>query len=59
MNSSESDQSSQTGPAELTRASLIMRLTAIGVVIAGIAGLFCVCGRLVDATQTLTGIDDR
>ncbi len=44
MNSSESDQSSQTGLAELTRASLIMRFTAIGVVIAGIAGLFAYMG---------------
>src|ERR1700716_2893097 len=44
MNSSESDQSSQTGLAELTRGSLIMRFTAIGVVIAGIAGLFSYMG---------------
>src|SRR6202011_2336371 len=44
MNSSESDQSSQTGLTELTRASLIMRFTAIGVVIAGIAGLFAYMG---------------
>jgi len=44
MNSSESDESSPTGLAELTRASLIMRFTAIGVVIAGIAGLFAYMG---------------
>jgi len=44
MNSSESDQSSQTGLAELSKASLIMRFTAIGVVIAGIAGLFAYMG---------------
>jgi catalase len=44
MNSSESDQFSHTPIAELTRANLIMRLTAIGVVIAGIAGLFAYAG---------------
>jgi catalase len=44
MNSSESDQLSHTPIAELTRASLMIRLTAIGVVIAGIAGLFAYAG---------------
>jgi len=44
MNSSASDQVSRTPPVELTRASLIMRLMAIGVVILGIAGLFLYAG---------------
>ena len=44
MNSSESDQLSHTPIAKLTRASLIMRLAAIGVVIGGIAGLFAYAG---------------
>ena len=44
MNSSESDQLSHTPIAELKRASLMIRLTAIGVVIAGIAGLFAYAG---------------
>ena len=44
MNSSESDQLSQTPLAELPRASLIMRLAAIGAVITGIAGLFAYAG---------------
>ena len=44
MNSSESDQLSQSPLAELPRASLIMRLAAIGAVIAGIAGLFAYAG---------------
>ena len=44
MNSSESDQLSHSPIAGLTRASLIMRLTAIGIVIAGIAGLFAYAG---------------
>jgi|SRR5271166_774831 len=44
MDSSESDRLSQTSIAGLTRASLIMRLAAIGVVIAGIAGLFAYAG---------------
>jgi catalase len=44
MNSSESDQLSQTRLAELSRTSLIMRFTAIGVVITGIAGLFAYAG---------------
>jgi catalase len=44
MNSGESDQLSQTRLAELSRASLIMRFTAIGIVIAGIAGLFAYAG---------------
>ena len=44
MNSSESDQLPQMPLGELTRASLIMRFTVIGVVIAGIAGLFAYAG---------------
>src|SRR6266699_2213856 len=44
MNSSASDQVSRTPPVELTRASLIMRLMAIGAVILGIAGLFLYAG---------------
>jgi hypothetical protein len=40
INDSSGDQLYHTPSAELTRASLIMRLTAICVVIAGIAGLF-------------------
>src|SRR6266404_9686097 len=67
MNSSESDQSSQTGLAELSKASLIMRFTAIGVVIAGIAGLFAYMGgwltpheltpaAIVDRFQQLDGV---
>ena len=40
MNSRESDQVSQTPSPELQRTSLIVRLTAIGVVLAVIAGLF-------------------
>jgi len=36
-----------------------MRFTAIGVVIAGIAGLFCVYGRLADAARADTGINDK
>ena len=44
MNSSGSDQLSQKPLAELPRASLIIRLTAIAIVIAGIAGLFAYAG---------------
>jgi cytochrome b561 len=44
MNSSESDQLPQMPLGELTRASRIMRFTVIGVVIAGIAGLFAYAG---------------
>jgi catalase len=44
MNSSESNQYSQTPSAQLRRAGLIIRLTAIGVVLAGIAGLFAYAG---------------
>ena len=40
MNSSESDQLPPMPLGELTRGTLIMRFTIIGVVIAGIAGLF-------------------
>jgi catalase len=44
MNSTESNRISQTPTAPLRGASLIMRLTAIGVVLAGIAGLFLYAG---------------
>src|SRR5260370_29509405 len=44
MNSSESNRVSQTPTAQLGRAGLIIRLTAIGVVLAGIAGLFVYAG---------------
>src|SRR5258707_11810923 len=44
MNSSESNQCSQGLSAPLRRADLIMRLTAIGVLLAGIAGLFAYAG---------------
>jgi catalase len=44
MNSSESDQTSQSAPAELAKAALIRRLLVIGVVIAGIAGSFLLAG---------------
>src|SRR5882762_3202004 len=44
MNSSGSNKPSQMPSAPLRRAGLIMRLTAIGVVLAGIAGLFAYAG---------------
>jgi catalase len=44
MNSSESDQVSQTRPPQLRGVSLIARLTAIIVVLAVIAGLFVYAG---------------
>src|SRR5712672_3599803 len=44
MNSSESEQLSQTPPAKLSRTGLVIRVTLIGVVIAGIAGLFLFAG---------------
>src|ERR1700674_2809582 len=44
MNSSESNHFSQTLPGQSRGAGLIMRLTAIGVVLAGIAGLFVYVG---------------
>ncbi len=44
MNLNESDQSTQVPIAELTKASLIARLTAIGAVIALIASLFAYAG---------------
>src|SRR5260370_802557 len=44
MNSIESNQFSATPSAQLPRASLIRRLTAIGLVLAGIAGLFVYAG---------------
>src|SRR5882757_9113761 len=44
MSSSESDESSQRRPGGLQRGSLILRLMAIGVVVAGITGLFAYAG---------------
>src|SRR5258708_35976796 len=44
MNSSESDPVPQTRSPQLRGAGLIRRLTAIGVVLAGIAGLFVYAG---------------
>ena len=44
MNASGSNRPSQMPCAPLRRASLIIRLTAIGVVLAGIAGLFAYAG---------------
>src|SRR5260370_25876750 len=44
MNSSESNRVSQTPAAQMRRADLMMRLTAISLVVAGIAGLFLYAG---------------
>lgn len=44
MNSRESNQWSQKSLPELSKASLILRFTAIGAVIAGIVGLFAHAG---------------
>src|SRR5258708_5909803 len=44
MNLRKSDQVSQTPSSELQRTGLIIRLTAIGVLLAGIAGLFAYAG---------------
>jgi catalase len=44
MNSIESNQFSATPSAQLPRASLIRRLTAIGLLLSGIAGLFVYAG---------------
>src|SRR5712664_4062005 len=44
MNSNRSNKPSQMPSAPLPRASLIIRLAAIGVVLAGIAGLFAYAG---------------
>src|ERR1700681_1046631 len=44
MNSSESNRVSQTPTAQLGRGGLIIRLTVISVVLAGIAGLFLYAG---------------
>ena len=59
MNSSEPNQGSQMPLAALTRESLILRFTAIGVVIAAISGSLCICRRLVDAAQAHTGFNDK
>lgn len=44
MNSRESDQIDRTPHSQLGRTALIIRLAAIGVVLAGIAGLFAYAG---------------
>ena len=45
LNSSERDQTPQPPLAQLTRASLLLRLMGIGAVVTGIAGLFAYAGR--------------
>ena len=65
--SSQPGQASQTPMTELPRAGIIRRLAAIGVVIAGIAGLFAYAGgwlrphaltpaRLTDTFETVNGV---
>jgi catalase len=60
MNSSESNQESQSLPKSLQRGSLILRLMVIGLVILGIAGLFAyTAGWLTPNVLTPTKIIDR
>src|SRR5271154_5089735 len=60
MNSSESNQESQSLPKSLQRGSLILRLMVIGLVVLGIAGLFgYTAGWLTPNVLTPTKIIDR